>query len=71
MTVVLVSKGILEEYQYFLVVLPDKTCIGFKSDKFFYVSYNINTQKAANAVLNSEKKEIKILHKSNSRSYSV
>ena len=29
--VVLVSKGILEEYQ-FLVVLPDKTCMGFKSD---------------------------------------
>ena len=34
LTVVLVSKRILEKYQ-FLVVLADKTCIGFKSDNFF------------------------------------
>ena len=34
LTVVLGSNGILEEYQ-FLVVLPDKNCIGFKSDNIF------------------------------------
>ena len=34
LTVVLLSKGILEEYK-FLVVLPDKTCVVFLSDNFF------------------------------------
>ena len=34
LTAALVSKGILEEYQ-FLVVLPDKKCVVFKSDIFF------------------------------------
>ena len=35
LTIVLVSKGILEEYQ-FLVERPDKTCVGFKSDIYIF-----------------------------------
>ena len=29
LTIVLVSKGILEGHQFLVVVLPDKTCVGF------------------------------------------
>ena len=53
LTVVLVSKGILEKYQ-FLVGLPDKTCIGFESDIFSDLT--LTFEKAAKVVLNSKKK---------------
>ena len=57
LTAALVAEGILEEYQ-FLVVLPDRKCVVFKSDIFLL---DQNIQKAAKVILNSEKKEIKIL----------
>ena len=56
LTVVLVSKGILEKYQ-FLVNLPDKTCIGFKSDIFFDLTLTL--EKAGKVVLNGEKRKLK------------
>ena len=57
LTAALVSKGIFEEYQ-FLVVLPDKKCVVFKSDIFLLEQ---NIQRAAKVILNSEKKEIQTL----------
>ena len=55
LTAVLVSKGILEEYQ-FLVVLLDKKCVVFKSDIFLL---DVILQKAARDILNSEKRKLK------------
>lgn len=72
LTVVLVSNGTLEEYQ-FLVVLADENCIGFKSDSFFTWP---KPSKGCKRCVNSEKRKskknkVQILHRSNLMSFSV
>ena len=56
----------LEQYQ-FLVIPPNKTFVGFKSDNFFIL--DLNLQKAAKVVLNGKKRKsnIKVQASSDSR----